>query len=186
MTSAIDYIDDPRLNVGGTETSGIDFAIAYRHEAAGVGKFHHQFEGQVLRKFVLDNSLNKLQGVGLYDLGAYPRLKTNLTTVWERKGASAGLNVRYIHGYKECVDNDCNTAENLEQFSRDVDANVTVDLFGGYAVKSKAGTTRLTVGVNNLLDQRPSLIYVGFDGDSDSSTYDFMGRYFYARLSQQF
>ncbi len=186
MTHAIDFVDDPRLNVGGTETSGFDFAVAYRHQAAGAGRFHHQLEGQYLREFVLDNSLNRLQGVGFYDLGAYPRFKANFTSVWDRKGASAGLNVRYIHGYKECVDNDCNTEENLEMSSVDVDPNVTVDLFGGYTVKSKAGTTRLTVGVNNLLDQRPSLIYVGFDADSDSSTYDFMGRYFYARLSQQF
>ena len=53
-------------------------------------------------------------------------------------------------------------------------------------VKSKAGTTRMTVGVNNLLNQKPSLIYIGFAGDSDASTYDYMGRYFYARLSQLF
>jgi outer membrane receptor protein involved in Fe transport len=53
-------------------------------------------------------------------------------------------------------------------------------------VKSKAGVTRLTVGVNNLLDARPPLIYVGFAADSDSSTYDYMGRYVYARLSQSF
>ena len=50
----------------------------------------------------------------------------------------------------------------------------------------KRGTTRVTVGVNNITDQDPSLIYVGFEGDSDTSTYDYMGRYFYARLSQLF
>ena len=182
----IDYIDDPRLNVGGTSTSGFDFAVAYRHEVAGVGKFHHQFEGQYLRSFDLDNSLNKLRGVGFYDLGVYPKLKANVTTTWERKGTSAGMNLRYIHGYQECEDNDCNTPENLEEDARDVSANVTADVFAGHMFKSKAGTTRLAVGVNNLLDQRPALIYVGFDGDSDSSTYDFMGRYFYARLSQFF
>jgi outer membrane receptor protein involved in Fe transport len=53
-------------------------------------------------------------------------------------------------------------------------------------VKSKAGVTRLTVGVNNLTDQKPPLIYIGFAGDSDASTYDYMGRYFYARMSQSF
>jgi len=62
----------------------------------------------------------------------------------------------------------------------------TADLFAGYMMKSKAGITRLTVGVNNLLDQKPPLIYIGFAGDSDASTYDYMGRYIYARLSQAF
>ena len=65
-------------------------------------------------------------------------------------------------------------------------ANVTGDLYGGYTSKNKLGTTRFTVGVNNITDQRPPLIYVGFAGDSDASTYDYMGRYFYARMSQLF
>ncbi|HWO23494.1 MAG TPA: TonB-dependent receptor [Kofleriaceae bacterium] len=187
---AIDFIDDQILNVGGTETSGFDFAVAYRHRNPRAGDFHHQLEGQYLSRFVLDNSSNQLQGVGVYDLGAYPRFKANLTTVWERyrggRGPTAGLNARYVHGYKECADNDCNTPENLELFSRDVDANVNVDLFGGYMLKSKVGTTRLTVGVNNVLDAKPALIYVGFWADSDATAYDFMGRYFYARLAQSF
>src|SRR5262249_34727265 len=162
-----------------TETYGYDFAVAYRHKVANVGRFTHQFEGQILRWFVLDNSVNRLQGVNFYDLGVYPKFKANLASTWERKGVSAGLNIRFIQGYKECLNNDCNTDENLEMFSRDVDANVTADLFAGYAVKSKVGMTRLTVGVNNLTDQRPPLIYIGFAGDSDASTYDYMGRYFY-------
>jgi outer membrane receptor protein involved in Fe transport len=182
----IDFIDDPVLNVGGTATSGFDFAIAYRHEVPRAGRFRHQLEGQYLRELVVDTSASQLQGVGFYDLGVYPRLKANFSTVWDRKGTSAGLNVRYIHGYQECVDNDCNTPENLAEDARDVAANVTADLFAGHVFKSRAGTTRLTAGVNNLLDQRPALIYIGFDADSDSSTYDFMGRYFYARVSQSF
>ena len=74
----------------------------------------------------------------------------------------------------------------LEMYSRNVDMNITADLFAGYTAKSKVGTTRFTVGVNNITDQRPPLIYIGFAGDSDASTYDYMGRYFYARLSQLF
>src|SRR6185436_12520489 len=114
------------------------------------------------------------------------RFKANYTTLWERNGVNAGLNIRYINGYKECEQNDCNTPERLMDRSRNVDANVTADLFAGYMMKSKAGITRLTVGVNNLLDQKPPLIYIGFAGDSDASTYDYMGRYIYARLSQAF
>jgi outer membrane receptor protein involved in Fe transport len=183
---AIDYIDDPLINVGGTQTSGIDFAVAYAHEAGNAGRFRHQFEGQYLRTYLLDNAATKLQGVGYYDLGVYPRLKANLSTLWERRRVSAGLNLRYVASYLECQNNDCNTPENREMFSRDVDANVTADLFAGYTVKSRAGTTRLTVGVNNLTDRKPPLIYVGFSGDSDASAYDYMGRYFYARMSQSF
>jgi outer membrane receptor protein involved in Fe transport len=185
LQGAIDFIDDPVSNVGGNSTDGIDFALAYEHKT-GAGKFHHQFEGVWLHKYTLDNTADQLEGVGVYDLGVYPKLKANFSTTWALGGVDAGVNVRYVGGYKECVDNDCNTEENLQMYSRDVDINVTGDLFAGYTSKNKLGTTRFTVGVNNISDQRPPLIYIGFAGDSDASTYDYMGRYFYARLSQLF
>ncbi|HEY5922315.1 MAG TPA: TonB-dependent receptor [Kofleriaceae bacterium] len=185
LNGAIDFVDDPISNVGGTSTDGIDFAISYDYKTGG-GRFKHQFEGQYLRTYSLDNTFQVLQGVGYYDLGVYPKLKANFTTTWAHAGVDAGLNVRYVGGYKECIDNDCNTPENLAMYSRDVDINVTGDLFAGYTHKSKVGTTRFTLGVNNITDQRPPLIYIGFAGDSDASTYDYMGRYVYARLSQLF
>jgi outer membrane receptor protein involved in Fe transport len=185
LNYAIDYIDDPVSNVGGTMTDGLDFAVSFDHKT-GAGRFRHQFEGQYLHKYTLDNTIQLLQGVGYYDLGVYPRVKANFTTTWALSGVDAGLNVRYVGGFKECMDNDCNTPENLQMYSRDVDMNITGDLFAGYTSKNKVGTTRFTVGVNNITDQRPPLIYVGFAGDSDASTYDYMGRFFYARLSQLF
>ena len=48
------------------------------------------------------------------------------------------------------------------------------------------GVTTLGIGMNNVLDQDPPVIYSGFAGDSDSSSYDYMGRFVYARMSQQF
>lgn len=183
---SIDYVDDPFLNVGGTKTDGVDFAVAYGYKL-GSNQFRHQFEGQYLHSYELDNGTGTLlRGVSFYDLGAYPRFKANFTSTWASKGLNAGLNVRYIGGFKECVDNDCNTKENLATMSRDVDMNLTGDLFVGYEMKTGAGTSRLTLGVNNVTDQKPPLIYTGFAGDSDASTYDYMGRYFYARLSQLF
>jgi outer membrane receptor protein involved in Fe transport len=139
-----------------------------------------------LHKYEVDNTLTKLSAVGNYDLGVYPKLKANLTSLWQAKTMDAGFNVRYIGGYKECSGSNCNDPTNLLMYSRDVDANITADIFAGYTVKSKLGTTRYTVGVNNLTDQAPPLIYVGFQGDSDASTYDYMGRFFYMRLSQLF
>ena len=38
---------------------------------------------------------------------------------------------------------------------------IKTDLFASYEVKSRAGTTRLSLGVNNLLDRQPPLIYTG-------------------------
>ncbi len=185
LNGAIDFIDDPITNVGGTSTDGLDFALSYDHSSAA-GHFRHQFEGQYLHAYTVDNTIQLLQGVGFYDLGVYPKLKANFTTTWALAGIDAGVNVRYIAGFKECMDDDCNTPENLELYSRRVNNSITSDLFAGFTSKNKVGTTRFTVGVNNIADQKPPLIYVGFAGDSDASTYDYMGRFFYARVSQLF
>lgn len=185
LNYAIDAIDDPISNVGGTSTDGLDFAVSFDHKS-GAGQFRHQFEGQYLRSITVDNTIQVLQGVGFYDLGAYPKHKANFSTTWTKSGIDAGVNVRYIGDFKECIDNDCNTPENLAMYSRRVNNSITADAFTGFTSKSKIGTTRFTVGVNNIADQRPPLIYIGFAGDSDAATYDYMGRFFYARLSQLF
>ena len=187
----IDFIDDPFLNIGGNTTDGLDYAIAYDWKQKDAGHFRHQLEGQWLHKWNLDNGTGSiLKGVGVYDLGAYPKWKTNFSTFWDHLGFNAGFNFRVIGSFDECENNDCNTVDpdtgKRVNPHRTVDRNYNADLFAGYMVKSQAGTTRLTVGVNNLADQAPSLIYVGFQSDSDASTYDYMGRYFYARLTQTF
>jgi outer membrane receptor protein involved in Fe transport len=51
---------------------------------------------------------------------------------------------------------------------------------------SSAGRSTISAGVNNVLDQDPPNIYNGFLATSDSNTYDFLGRFFYVRLSQLF
>jgi outer membrane receptor protein involved in Fe transport len=76
--------------------------------------------------------------------------------------------------------------DDVEPLSRKIDMNITADLFFGYTVKTTAGQTTLAVGVNNVLDQDPPLIYSGFLANSDASTYDYLGRYFYTRLTHQF
>jgi outer membrane receptor protein involved in Fe transport len=183
---AIDFIEDPLSNVGGTTTDGIDFAVAH-DISTSAGRFHQQFEGQYLHKYTLDNTFQLLQGVGYYDLGVYPKIKANFSTSWASKHFDAGAILRYIGGYKECMDNDCNNPDNLAMgYERSVSQYFIASLFGGYTTKTGAGTTRFTLGVNNILDQRPPLIYIGFAGDSDASTYDYMGRYVYARMSQLF
>ncbi|MBC7975361.1 MAG: TonB-dependent receptor [Myxococcales bacterium] len=180
---AIDYIDNPVANVGGTATSGIDGAIAYDHDFGDAGRFREQVESQYLLKYNVDNTSSVLNGVDRYDLGARPRIKATFSTLWVHpSGVGAGFNVRYVGGFQECDQNNCNGGA----AARDVAAWYKLDLHGSYAFKTAAGTTSLAVGANNVLDRNPPLIYIGFQGDSDAATYDYMGRFFYARMSQQF
>jgi outer membrane receptor protein involved in Fe transport len=183
LNYAIDYVANPVDNVGGTATSGLDMAARYDHNLPGVGRFHEQVEAQYLFKYNLDNTQQIIHGRDNYDLGVYSKWKANFSTMYSHPGGiGTGATVRYVGGYRECDQNNCNSS----QPSRDVDRYYKVDLFGSYNFKTSAGRTTLSLGVNNLLNRDPSLIYIGFAADSDAATYDYFGRFFYARLAQLF
>jgi outer membrane receptor protein involved in Fe transport len=188
----ITNISDTLTNIGGNDTSGVDLTVRYDHNTK-VGRFRHNLEGTWLRQYnaiLADGTV--VVGKGVYDLGVYPAWRFNFSSMWSKGAMGAGLNVRYIHSFRECEDNNCKVGQELDEdlnpepFSRPVSANVTGDLFANYMIKSELGNTRLSVGMNNVLNQNPAVIYNGFLATSDASTYDFLGRYVYARLVQQF
>jgi outer membrane receptor protein involved in Fe transport len=128
-----------------------------------------------------------IHGVGFYDLGVYPRYKANLSGNWVHpSGASGGFTLRFVGTYKECADNNCNSDHNLAVASRDVARYFKLDLFGGYDFRSRVGKTTLQVGVNNLFDATPPVVYNAAAANSDAATYDFIGRMVYVRMSQLF
>jgi outer membrane receptor protein involved in Fe transport len=124
-----------------------------------------------------------LHGVNNNDLGPHPKIRGNLLSMFQHpSGVGAGINVRYVGAFKECDQNNCNGGA----ASRDIAAWYKADLFGSYAAHSAAGTTSVTVGVNNVLDRAPPAIYGAPLGDYDPTAYEFKGRTFYARMAQQF
>ncbi len=180
----ITTILDTTGNAGGNKTAGLDFAVSYRTETASAGTFRYNFEGTWLQKYNFrDPSGRLIKGKNVYDLGVFPSWRANFSTLWMKDDYGAGFNARYIGNFRECEDDDCSVPEPLD---RDVAANITADVFVSYTKKSDIGTSRLTVGVNNVTDQDPSIIYNGFLGTSDASTYDYLGRYFYMRFQQMF
>jgi len=187
-------VDNRLTNIGRAETSGIDVGVAYRHELPGVGRFRYELDGTRLLKFdnvFPDGSGGEIRrkGAGVYDLGPNPKYKVNLSTSWSRRGLAAGFNMRYIHSLRECrsadeqIQNDCSVDGVL---SRKIAANVTADVLASYEFANPVGRTVIGGGVNNVLDQDPSDVYNGFAATSDSGTYDFIGRFLYLRVHQEF
>ncbi|HEX4417525.1 MAG TPA: TonB-dependent receptor [Kofleriaceae bacterium] len=187
VSHRIDPVDQLLQNVTRTTTSGIDVALAYDARLAELGRIHAGLEGQYLLRYDLDTSLQVIHGAGFYDLGAYPRVKANLSGRWSHpSGASGGFILRFVGTYKECAANDCNDGDNLAVASRDVDRYVKLDLYGGYDFRSGLGKTTLQLGVNNVFDTTPPIVYNAAAANSDAATYDFIGRMVYVRLSQLF
>jgi len=188
----IDHIVDLIQNVGSVETTGLDFSAAYEYKVPGAGNFRHSVEGTYLFKYNVDTGTKDpatgkesvLHGKNFYDLGVLPALKFNVFTTWNHpSGFGAGFNARYVGGFQECNNDNCNDPTNGR---RDVESYVTGDLFLDYSIKTPGGTTRVALGVNNIIDATPPVIYNGAALNADESAYDFMGRYFYIRLGQLF
>jgi iron complex outermembrane receptor protein len=186
-THRISPVDQFLQNITRTTTSGVDVALWYDTRVASLGRIHSGLEAQRLLRYDLDTALQVIHGVGFYDLGVYPRYKANLTSNWVHPGgASGGLTLRYVGSYQECAGNNCNSDHNLAVASRDVDRYVKLDLFGGYDFRTGLGKTALQVGINNLFDAAPPVVYNAAAANSDATTYDFVGRMAYVRLSQLF
>ena len=174
-------------NVHRTVTSGIDLGVWYDTRLAELGRLHTGLEAQYLLRYDLDTGNQVVHGVGYYDLGVYPRYKANLSSRWiHPSGITSGFSLRYVGSYKECAVDDCNTARNLATLSRDVDRYFKLDLFGAYDLPSWLGKTTLQLGINNVFNAAPPVIYNAAAANSDAATYDFLGRMVYLRASQQF
>ncbi|HMG24094.1 MAG TPA: TonB-dependent receptor, partial [Kofleriaceae bacterium] len=187
ITHRISPVDQLLQNVTRTTTSGVDLAVWYETRFAELGRLHTGLEAQYLLSYDLDTSLQVIHGVGFYDLGVYPRYKANLSGNWAHpSGASGGLSLRFVGSYQECAGNNCNSDHNLAAASRDVDRYFKLDLFGGYDLRNGFGKTTLQLGVNNLFDATPPVVYGAAAANSDAATYDFIGRMVYLRLSQLF
>jgi outer membrane receptor protein involved in Fe transport len=190
-TGVITHVLDFVGNVGGITTSGLDFSAAYQYKT-DFGTFRHSVEGTYLFQYnedigVKDPGTGKEEVIharGFYDLGVNPDLKFNIFSLWTHpSGLDVGFNFRFIDSFQECKGDDCNDPANGR---RQVSKYAAGDLFVDYALKSSQGTTRVSVGMNNVSDARPPIVYNGAALNADESAYDFMGRMFYVRLSQLF
>ena len=204
-TKTITSVFDLEQNVGGVTTSGMDYGVSYFTKISPTaGTIRASLEIQQLFQYNLDTGgfdprapegsgkTLVLHGKDNYDLGVNPTWRWNLFGAWAHpSGFGAGTNIRFVGDYKECDGDDCNVLPVQDgmgstPYSRQVGSYITGDLFFDYEAKSRAGTTRVAVGVNNVADVEPRIVYNGAALNSDESAYDFLGRYFYLRLSQLF
>ncbi|MFN2546736.1 MAG: TonB-dependent receptor plug domain-containing protein [Myxococcales bacterium] len=184
----IEQINDPRANTGNYHTTGIDFAIRYAQAVEDLGRFSFILDGTYLNSYrFTDISGNIENGAGNYDLGALPKWKANAGVFWTMGALGVGVSGRYVGGFTECfAGGDFLCSEDSTQQHR-ISAYLPVDAFVSYTLRDwVAGTTSMVVGVQNIADVQPPFIAVGFAANSDPSTYDYIGRFVYARLTHTF
>jgi iron complex outermembrane receptor protein len=191
VSGFIDSIVDTLSNRGSRETAGVDVQLSH-DDATSVGRLRYRIGGTWLQKFdVVSPDGVTRSGKGFYDLGVYPEYRFDGSVLWDNGKLGAGAHVRYVGGFTECENNDCQSLDGdnpdgIVALSREVESYLTGDVLGSLTLDSSLGRTVLTVGVRNVLDRQPPVIYNGFTASSDAATYDFAGRFTYLRLTQQF
>ena len=186
VLGTINWVDRPRVNDDGkVEIAGVDLSSRYALPTEAFGRFGVGLDATYLQYYRTVTSAGQTTDqAGTYDgLLALPKWKFNLGLTYGIERLVAGLNLRYIGTYKECNNGSC--ADDATD-ARMIPTYVPVDLHVGYSIKSVAGVTAFMVGVNNLMDLQPPFIATANNFNSDPSTYDYAGRYFYARLTQTF
>jgi outer membrane receptor protein involved in Fe transport len=175
-------VNDANTNVGGVDTSGIDFNAVYSFETADWGDFKINFDTSYLIEYVKHNANGPVPHQGwLIDNqdGNFPRIKANVSLDWNYGDFSQHLAVKYIHHV-----NETESGWWTDPFVREVDSNITVDWQGTYYLDEY--NTRITLGVLNLLDEEPPWAYSAFNANTDGRTYDVIGRQFYLTTTFNF
>jgi len=184
------YIDTPVVNLGTLSTSGIDFTANYKlphFDLGGVnpGDFKLGLATSYVATFnnnatpgAPGSVVDKLAGTWNAQFGNISRWRGTVTLGWNRGDWDAQWRTRYISGVTAL------NADAATNASLPVASVVYSDLQLGYAVP--VIHTRFDVGVDNVFDKRPPLIYQNGQGNTDSATYDMMGRYYWARATLKF
>ncbi len=181
----VQQIQEPAVNLGTLETSGIDFGIKYRVRNTPIGGFNISLDMTRIDKY--DNV--PAEGADLIEVaGTFDRQYGNIAEWrglaglgWSYQGFEALAVLRYIHSI-ELLDPD---GQPGIQPPLQVPSFTYSDLTLGYTFRED---TKFQLGVNNLTDKQPPILYQNnvLNGNTDVSTYDTVGRYFFVTLSHKF
>ncbi len=180
----------PYFNLGGIRTDGIDVQLdwAVPLESLGLPASAGRLDFNVVASYLMSFEVQASAGapfvdyagttgfrVSGYDFasnnGSHPRWKTNSSLTWSNDTASLGMRWYYVGPMQDIVG-----GPGLGGYSR-------FDLFGGARITEKFS---LNAGVTNLFDVQPLRTFGGLPGNTDSGTYDVLGRRYFVNLKLRF
>ncbi|KPL68490.1 hypothetical protein SZ64_10460 [Erythrobacter sp. SG61-1L] len=178
-SGAPDQVRTPYFNLGGIRTSGIDFALNMKFGLGNAG----DLSLNTVLSYLIDFKVQSAPGSAFvpYDgtigygatgnNGAHPDIKANTTLTWSQEGKSLGLRWYYVDGMADVFG-----GPGVNAYSR-------FDLFGSVDVTDNLS---LNAGVNNLFNVEPEATFGGLPGNTDSGTYDPLGRRYFVAAKVKF
>ncbi len=186
-------------NIGGIETTGMDFNIALTTAESRFGKFAFQWMTSLLLDYDelflnTDGSFRRVDRKG-FELGSPTRgfveTKSSLNTDWTLNDWSVRLGLRYLSSLTEQCAGLVADFGQTQLCSGDPDTNTLGSAF--YADTQLSwnpqgymdGNWTFTIGVNNLLDERPPICYSCDLNSLDGTLYPIGGQFWYLRANFQ-
>ena len=167
-------------NVGTIKEDGLEFELKGTAPLDGRTTLQLSFQANWLLDYRLHTlgqaGFTQYAGTfpGLSEVGSYARLRGRATAELARGDWSCGWTGRYISGAKV-----------LGAATGDLFSTAPAILYQDVDVSRRLGRVTAMAGIDNVADTRPPMLVDG-ETNTDTSTYDVLGRLFWMRMSYDF
>lgn len=200
---------DSQVNIGSTETSGVDFAVDYRFQDTGFGDFRTVLRGSYVDEFKEivpdfsdpDAPAEERDLLGTLLPGqpdrSFPELRTTLDLIWDMGPWQAVWNIQHVGDYEESCDDGltpsltelgvCSHPDDPEGPKNRLGSVTYHDVqFSYFMDELEMGDLRFTLGVNNVFDRDPPVSTQAFANSFDATQHRIPGQFYYARVNWDF
>jgi len=192
----INFIQQPTVNLGRLDVKGWDLALRYKLPDTSWGAWNFGLDTSYIAQW--DNDVDTssdldavLHIAGHYnkDYGMYSRVRGRLFANWSLGDWSASWRIRYTGPFdvgNEDVAQGTSGDAAIPGVELPYGSYVNHSFNVGYALPSI--NSRVELGVDNVFDKQPPLLYNNnvLNANTDVSTFDTIGRFYFARYTVKF
>ena len=172
------------FNAASVNADGIDIEVAYDFPESSLGDLDLTVDLSHYLSYEIPVNGQKTDVVGLFNHDNFarslPDTKANASLRWETGAHQASVTARYIAAYETT------RAAPPAGYSSNIDSHLTWDAQYNYQLTMSSVDTQITMGVLNLTDEEPPLVWDAANFSYDSRQHDARGRMAYVRLKFAF
>jgi outer membrane receptor protein involved in Fe transport len=167
-------------NVGTIKTDGLDFDSVAAFETGEIGQVKFDWQTNWLLNYRLHTlgqpGFTQYAGTfpGLSNVGLFARVRSRATLDWLTSGWDFAWTGRFLSGGRV-----------LGASSAELFRNAPDTFYQDVAVSKQLGRLTVLAGIDNIADTRPPTLVDG-QTNTDTSTYDVVGRFMWARVVYRF